>query len=136
MASSPSRTLLGARNLAPIDYASKDCCGGMPQPAPEAHALPGRSCSRADSFVPFLPLRCFGRNQKPLSDPQFARVLDVVEREQIVVRDFELLCDRHRVIAFCHNVNFPRLGTILLLSLLSFAPIFDGQLDRSGIFLS
>src|SRR5215471_10985212 len=36
---------------------------------------------------------CFLRDEELLPDLQFAWVVDVIERNQIAVRDFEFLCD-------------------------------------------
>ena len=44
-------------------------------------------------------------NQKFLPDLQFARVLDVIERDQIVVRDFKFLGNRHRIIALDYDLG-------------------------------
>ena len=62
------------------------------------------------SFLALFRLRCFQvrclRNQKLLPDLQFARVFNMIQRNQIVVRDFQLLCDRDRIIALFHDVGF------------------------------
>ena len=50
------------------------------------------------------------RNQKFLTNLQFTRVVDVIERDQFVVRNFQLLGDRHRVVAFNHYVSFSRIS--------------------------
>src|SRR5215472_3580421 len=51
-----------------------------------------------------LRFRCFG-NQKLLSDLQFSWVVNVIERNQIVVRDFQFLRDSNWTIALLHNVS-------------------------------
>ena len=51
-----------------------------------------------------LRLCCFG-NYKFLPDLQFAWVVNVIERDQIVVGDAELLCDSDWIIALFHNVS-------------------------------
>ena len=67
-------------------------------------------------FVSFFLLICcfsvrglrlcrFG-NQKLLPDLQFARVINVIERDQIVVGDFQFLCYSDWIIALLHNVGF------------------------------
>ena len=44
--------------------------------------------SNGASFFPRFCLCGLARNQELLSDFQFARVLDLIEREQIVIRNF------------------------------------------------
>ena len=42
---------------------------------------------------------------KFLSDLQFARVVNVIDGDQIVVGDFQFLCDSDWIIALLHNVS-------------------------------
>ena len=42
-----------------------------------------------------------------MSDLELARVVDVIEGEQIVVRNFQLFGDANGVFAFAHRVGFP-----------------------------
>jgi hypothetical protein len=40
-----------------------------------------------------------------LTDSQFAWVVNVIERDQIAVRDFQFLCDYDWIVALLHNVS-------------------------------
>ena len=51
-----------------------------------------------------LRLCGFG-DQKLLTDFQFSWVINVIDRDQIVVGDFQFLCDSGRIIALLHNVG-------------------------------
>ena len=51
-----------------------------------------------------LRLCGFG-DHKLLSDLQFARVVDVIDGDQIAVGDFQFLCDSDWIIALLHNVR-------------------------------
>ena len=51
-----------------------------------------------------LRVRGFG-DQKLLPDLQFVGVVNVIERDQIVVGNFQFLCDSGWIIALLHNVN-------------------------------
>ena len=51
-----------------------------------------------------LRLCCF-RDEELLPDLQFAWVVNVIERNQIAVRDFQFLCDSDWIIALLHNVS-------------------------------
>ena len=51
-----------------------------------------------------LRLSGFG-DQKLLPDLQFARVVDVIDRNQIAVGDFQFLGDPGGIIALLHNVG-------------------------------
>src|SRR5262245_47648659 len=45
------------------------------------------------------------RDQKFLSDLQLPWIVNVIERDQIVVRDFQFLCDSDWIIALLHDVS-------------------------------
>ena len=49
---------------------------------------------------------CWLGNQKLLPDPQLPWIVNAIERRQIVVRNFQLLCDPDGIIAFLYNVSF------------------------------
>ena len=71
----------------------------------------GRKRIRKSNRASLFPRFCFcgfARNQQLLSDLQFARVLDLIERKQIVIRNFQFLCDRHRIITSYYSINFSR----------------------------
>ena len=48
---------------------------------------------------------CCLRDEKLLPDLQFAWVVNVIERDQIGVGDFQFLCDSDWIIALIHNVS-------------------------------
>ena len=86
------------------------CFGG----ASDRRTLPDLNIARASRIerdqivaISFVAFRLVA-NQKLLPDLQFARVVDVIERDQIVVGNFEFLRDRDRIVAFRHDVNFFR----------------------------
>ena len=49
---------------------------------------------------------CWLGNQKLLPDLQLPWIVNVIERHQIVVSNFQLLCDPDWIIAFLHDVSF------------------------------
>src|SRR5207302_2049961 len=58
-------------------------------------ALSMHYCSVSDLLRFFR----FGWDQQFLADLKFARVIDVIERQQFVVGDLEFLSDRHWIVA-------------------------------------
>ena len=88
----------------------KEPVGKLPTGAGWQPALPRISPTRAILFLRFLRfLRlCHfrGGDQQLLPNLQFARIVDVIERDQTVVRNLELARDRHRIVAFGDDVSF------------------------------
>ena len=52
-----------------------------------------------ESFVFFAARRLSSRNDQLLADLQFARIVDVIDREQFALGNLQLLRDLHRVVA-------------------------------------
>src|SRR5258707_9408218 len=70
-----------------------------------AGALPRLKIWRRCSLIQLLALGGVIRKQKFWPDVQFARVVDVIERDQIVIGNLELFSDRYRIVAFGDGVN-------------------------------